>query len=320
MIRIGTRASALALWQARHVQTLLHEAWPELETELVPMTTTGDQILDRPLAAIGGKGLFVKELEHALLEKRVDIAVHSLKDMPTSQPEGLVLDVVVPRASAADVLCGRTQAWTIASLPQGARVGTGSRRRAAQLQALRPDLEIVGLRGNVQTRLDRRASEGLAAVVLAEAGLRRLEIWEPTFQVLEPAQFIPAPGQGAVVVERRSNDPWVARMLAPLHCAATDLAVTAERACLAAIGGDCHTPFAAWSHHDGEALHLVARLFHRDAAEEGASETRALSTMAQAHKAIPEALNRILLGDARAMGEAVGKELLNQLGIDGGAQ
>lgn len=288
------------MWQARHVQALLHEAWPELETTLVPMTTTGDQILDRPLAAIGGKGLFVKELEHAMLEDRIDIAVHSLKDMPTAQPHGLMLDAVVARASAFDVLCGRDHAWTLETLPQGARVGTGSKRREAQLRALRPDVQVVPLRGNVQTRLAKRETEDLHAVLLAEAGLRRLEIWEATFSRLDPATFIPAPGQGAVVIERRANDPLLARLLAPLNCASTDLAVNAERACLQAIGGDCHTPFAAWASFDEGGLVLRAKLFDK-------------GTMAQSEGRVPVSPQQCLLGEARELGERVGSELLAQI-------
>jgi len=263
-IRIGTRASALAMWQAEHVQRLLKDAWPEIETVLVPMTTTGDRILDRPLAAIGGKGLFVKELEHGMLEGQIDIAVHSMKDMPTEQPPGLVLDVVVPRAPAFDVLCGATKAFDLQSLPQCARVGTGSQRRRAQLLLARPDLEIVPLRGNVITRLEKRYSEKLDAIVLAEAGLHRLGIWEESFTRIDPVQMIPAPGQGAVVIERRQDDGRLAALLAPLHCPKTSLAVEVERACLRGIGGDCHTPFAAWARFEDNTLHVDARLFREE--------------------------------------------------------
>lgn len=260
-VRIGTRASALALWQAEHVKRLLQRAWPELTCTLVPITTTGDRILDRPLAAIGGKGLFVKELEAAMLDGEIDIAVHSMKDMPTLQPAGLALDIVVPRASAFDVLCGREQAYTLQTLPHGARVGTGSQRRTAQLLAARPDLQIVPLRGNVLTRLQRRVDDDLHAVVLAEAGLQRLDIWEDTFTVIDADVMIPAPGQGAVTVEYRANDTRCATWLRAIHCQATDDAVRAERACLRAIGGDCHTPFAAWASNDGDHWTLRARMY-----------------------------------------------------------
>lgn len=300
MIRIGTRASALALWQAKHIQTLLHEAWPEMETELVPMTTTGDQILDRPLAAIGGKGLFVKELEQAMLDGRIDLAVHSLKDMPTEQPEGLMLDAIVPRAPAFDVLCGRDHAYSLATLPRGARVGTGSKRREAQLRSLRPDLEIVPLRGNVQTRLAKRHSENLDAIVLAEAGLRRLDIWEPTFSVIAPEDIVPAPGQGAVVVERRTKDSFMARMLAPIHCPKTDLAVSAERACLQAVGGDCHTPFAAWARFDEKGLELVGRISNG-------------SKLVEARGRVDSPAHQMVWSEAKDLGCQVGAELLLKL-------
>lgn len=273
-LRIGTRASALARWQAEHIQQLLRRAWPALETALVPMTTTGDRILDRPLADIGGKGLFVKELEHAMLAGEIDIAVHSLKDMPTEQPPGLLLDVVIPRASAFDVLCGREEAYRVDTLPQGASVGTGSQRRMAQLRRARPDLKLVPLRGNVQTRLEKRHSESLDAIVLAEAGLRRLGIWESTFKVIDASVMLPAPGQGAIVVERRADDARLAELLAPLRCDRSAFAIEAERACLRAVGGDCHTPFAAWASLDEEGWTLHGRLFRG----EGYAMTRATRT------------------------------------------
>ena len=300
MIRIGTRASSLALWQARYVQRLLQEQWHELETELVPMTTTGDRVLDRPLAEIGGKGLFVKEIEQAMLAGEIDVAVHSLKDMPTEQPPGLVLDVVVARGPAFDVLCGRGTAWTLETLPTGARVGTGSRRREAQLRAFREDLVIVPIRGNVQTRLDRRERDGLHAVVLAEAGVSRLGIWEDGFTRIPADRMLPAPGQGALVIQRRSSDRLAARWLAPLHCPETDLAVSAERACLRAIGGDCHTPFAAWGRFDDEGFVLTARLF------DGARS-------AEVERRHAEPFSRMLLSEAVALGEAAGRELLELL-------
>lgn len=302
-IRIGTRASALAMWQAEHVQGLLRAQWPGLKTELVPMTTTGDRILDRPLADIGGKGLFVKELEHGMLKGDVDIAVHSMKDMPTEQPDGLVLDVVIPRASSFDVLCGSHERFTLQTLPHGARVGTGSQRRMAQLRMARPDLELVPLRGNVQTRLQKRFDESLDAIVLAEAGLRRLGIWEETFAVIDPQGMIPAPGQGAIVIERRSDDLNVARWLAPLHCSETAFAVGAERACLRGIGGDCHTPFAAWATREGDVWHLRARLFD----ENGLSEVE--KTIASAE---------LDLADAHFLGQQVAEALRREArGMEG---
>lgn len=299
-IRIGTRASALALWQAKHVEALLKSAWPELRTELVPMTTTGDRILDRPLASIGGKGLFVKELEHGMLEGQIDIAVHSMKDMPTAQPEGLVLDVIVPRAPAFDVLCGREQAYTLETLPRGARVGTGSQRRRAQLLLARPDLEIVPLRGNVLTRLEKRFSESLDAIVLAEAGLQRLGLWESSFERMDAGAMIPAPGQGAVVVERRVEDLDLKQWLAPLHCVQTALAVEVERACLRGIGGDCHTPFAAWARFEEDLLRVDARLFDGEKIAAQSLES-------------PGAWSTWTTDGAQALGTQLGELLLRQL-------
>ncbi len=262
-LRIGTRASRLALWQAEHVKTLLEQAHGDLSVEIVKISTRGDRILDRPLAAIGGKGLFIKELEVALLDRSVDIAVHSLKDFPTEAPDGLELAVYPERAPVRDVLCAAEPGVTsVADLPKGARIGTGSLRRAKQLQSLRPDCEVISIRGNVETRLAKRQSEALDAVVLAEAGLRRLGIWEAGFVALEPEQMVPAPGQGSLAIETRRGDTDVAALIGVLDHAETRLQVAAERAALATIEGDCHTPFGASASFDGEGwLTLQLRLY-----------------------------------------------------------
>ncbi len=259
-LRLGTRGSELALRQAHWVRDRLVEAHPNLEVEVVVIKTKGDQILDRPLAEVGGKGLFVKEIEHALLEDEVDLAVHSLKDMPVEQPEGLVLTVFPQRADPFDALCASQPLSSLADLPEGARIGTGSLRRGAQLVRLRSDLEIVGIRGNVQTRLAKRDGD-LDAVVLASAGLRRLELWEDGFLELTPPEFLPAPAQGILAVETRVDDQATRHWLRALEDEDARLCATAERACLGKIEGDCHTPFAAFASINGGVMHLFARLF-----------------------------------------------------------
>jgi hydroxymethylbilane synthase len=260
-LRIGTRGSALALWQAHHIRDRLLALHPSLSIEFEVIVTRGDQILDRPLSEVGGKGLFVREIEVALLDGTIDIAVHSLKDMPTEQPDGLALRVFPERASAFDVLCARRPGETIDTLPQGARVGTASLRRSVQLQRLRPDLDVVSLRGNVPTRLAKRESESLDAVVLAEAGLRRLDIWEEDrFSVLAAPAFAPAPAQGCLAIEARADDARVHALIDPLDDEDTRLAILAERSCLHALGGDCHTPFGAFAVRAADQLSLFARL------------------------------------------------------------
>ncbi len=265
-IRIGTRGSALALWQANWVASALVERHPSFECELVIIKVRGDQILDRPLSQVGGKGLFVKEIEQALIDSDVDIAVHSLKDLPVEQPEGLVLTAYPERASAFDVLCPADPTMTFATLPAGARIGTTSLRRGAQIRKLRSDLEIVSILGNVQTRLGKRfGDDALDAVVLAEAGLRRLEIWEDGFEILRPPAFLPAPAQGCLAVETRIGDDRIVPLVAELDDPETRLAITAERACLAAIEGSCHTPFGAWARRDDvDGLVLSARLLEEN--------------------------------------------------------
>jgi len=254
-IRIGTRRSALALWQAHHVADLLRAQEPGLEVVLHELTTQGDQILDRPLASVGGKGLFVKEIEASLLRGEIDLAVHSLKDLPAALPPGLCIGAVPARGDPRDAVCSPAFR-TLAQLPHGARVGTSSLRRASQLLALRPDLQIVSVRGNVQTRLSKLESEGLAAVVLAHAGLLRLGLGDSATQVLEPSAMLPAVGQGALAIEQREGDASVTARVAKLEDAATRVAVEAERAFLAALEGGCQVPLAAFAELRGELLHL----------------------------------------------------------------
>ena len=264
-IRIGTRGSQLALWQAEYVASRLREVRPGTEVELVVIKTTGDRITDRPLAEVGGKGLFVKEIEEALLASDVDLAVHSLKDMPTDQPDGLQLSCYPGRAEPFDALCARTPLTSLDDLAQGARVGTGSLRRQVQVQALRPDLEMIPIRGNVPTRLGKRfEAEKVDAVVLAAAGLRRLGLWEDGFLELTPPEVLPAPAQGILALETRSGDDYLREYLDALDDRHARLTAAAERGALAAIGGDCHTPFAAFAERDGDLMTLTARLYLED--------------------------------------------------------
>jgi len=255
LIRIGTRGSPLALAQANMVRAALARAHGVAEDaiEITVIRTTGDTIQDRPLSDVGGKGLFTKEIEQALIDGTVDLAVHSAKDMVTVLPAGLVLAACLPREDARDVLVSRA-AKSIAELPQGATVGTASLRRQAQLKMLRPDLAVVPLRGNVETRL-KKIAEGVAdATILALAGLKRLGLERAAAAVLEPDAFLPAVGQGAIGLETRANDDKTRQLIAPINDPATLTAVTAERAFLAVLDGSCKTPIAGHARIAGAAL------------------------------------------------------------------
>ncbi len=245
-LTIATRQSPLALWQSRHVQTLLTRRYPGLEVDLLPLTTRGDRILDRPLAAIGGKGLFLKELEQALLAGRADLAVHSMKDVPVEMDPRLTLAAVLERADPADVLlCPHHPA--LEALPAGARVGTSSARRRVQIQAARPDLDILDLRGNVDTRLKRLDQGDFDAIVLAAAGLKRLGFGERITQRLAPPAWLPAPAQGAIAIQCRADDRATGERLAVFDHRPTRGAVELERRLAAALGADCHTAFGAFA-------------------------------------------------------------------------
>jgi hydroxymethylbilane synthase len=253
---IATRESRLALWQARHVQELLVRSLGESVT-LLPMTTKGDQVLDRTLAKVGGKGLFVKELEVALEEGRADLAVHSLKDVPMELPEGFSLACVMEREDPRDAFVSNRHE-SLQALPQGAIVGTSSLRRVVLLRALRPDLRIEPLRGNVETRL-RKLDEGhYDAIVLAAAGLKRLGLGQRIRRAFEPAEMLPAAGQGALGIEVRSTRGDLMQALAPLAHQATWLRVAAEREVSRALGGSCSMPLAAHAQLSGELLLLEA--------------------------------------------------------------
>jgi hydroxymethylbilane synthase len=256
LLRIATRESPLALWQAEYVRDRLQEAHPGLHVELVPMTTRGDQILDSPLSRIGGKGLFIKELEVALLEGRADIAVHSMKDVPMEFPEGLGLAAICVREDCRDAFVSNLH-QSIDELPEGAVVGSSSLRRQCQLRARRPDLQIRDLRGNVGTRL-RKLDEGeYDAIILASAGLIRLGMPERIRQFIPTEQSLPAGGQGAVGIECRLDDAATRALLDCLHHAPTAICVSAERAMNTRLQGGCQVPIAALAELSGDGvLHM----------------------------------------------------------------
>jgi hydroxymethylbilane synthase len=255
LLRIATRKSPLALWQAEHVAALLRQVHPELNIELVPITTQGDRIQDRSLAAIGGKGLFIKELEVALSEQRADIAVHSMKDMPGDLPNGLMIATVLQRADARDALVA-AKATSLEGLPKGARVGSSSLRRQAQLLSIRPDLKIEGLRGNVDTRLGKLDAGAMDAIILACAGLQRLGLESRITARLDPAICLPAVSQGVIGIECRSDDLRTRSLLRPLDHAATRIVMDTERAFAHRLGGSCQSPIAAYARIDGDRLNL----------------------------------------------------------------
>jgi len=274
-VRIATRGSALALAQSGMVARALEGALG-VTTELVPLVTSGDKLADASLAEVGGKGLFVKEVEEALLEGRADLAVHSAKDLPAQGHPGLVLAAFPPRADPRDALVARAPGAKLLELPEGARVGTGSARRASQLRALRPDLRVVPLRGNVDTRLRRllEAERGLDAVLLACAGLERLGRAAEIHERIDPAQVLPAVGQGVLALQTRAGDA-LAEALRALDDAPTRACLAAERAFLVALGGDCNVPLAAFAEPEaGGGLRLRALVASPDGAALVRSEQR----------------------------------------------
>lgn len=251
ILRIATRKSALALWQAEYVKAELEAHHPQLTVELVPMTSRGDKILDVPLAKVGGKGLFVKELEHSLLNNEADIAVHSMKDVPMEFPEGLGLSVICPREDPRDAFVSN-RFDSLEQLPQGSVVGTSSLRRQCQLLAKRPDLSIKFLRGNVNTRLQKLDDGEYDAIILASAGLIRLEMPERIRQRITPEFCLPAGGQGAVGIETRTDDSRINELIAPLHCAITAEQVIAERSMNRRLEGGCQVPIGCFAVHEGD--------------------------------------------------------------------
>ena len=303
-LRIGTRASLLAVTQSTWVRDQIAQAHPGVRVELVKITTKGDRILDVPLAKVGGKGLFVKEIEDALLAGEVDLAVHSMKDVPTELPAGLHIGVIPQRETARDAFLS-VKYDAIAALPAGATVGTSSLRRRSQLAALRPDLTIIDLRGNIDTRL-RKLDEGVFdAIILAGAGLHRLNLEARITSLLEPEQMLPAIGQGALGIELRRDDAELLAGLQFLHHPATAVAVAAERAFLLRLEGGCQVPIGAHAVLNGDALTLTGLIAGTDgrvliqdqatakaekAAELGASLADAL--LARGGRAILDAVYR----------------------------
>lgn len=262
-LRIGTRGSKLALTQSKWVRKQLESRDPATRVELVQIKTQGDKILDTSLSQIGGKGLFVKEIEEALLRNEVDLAVHSMKDVPGELPEGLLIDVFPEREDPADALVSRG-GEPLSELPEGSTVGTGSLRRSAQLLHLRPDLNIVSLRGNVDTRLRKLESGEFQAIVLAAAGLRRLGLAQKITQILPPGEFLPAIGQGSLGLEVRKDDEPVRRHLSFLNHEPTELTVRAERALLKELEGGCQVPIAGHGLLDGDRIILEGMVAELD--------------------------------------------------------
>jgi hydroxymethylbilane synthase len=262
-LRIGTRGSPMALAQTGMVRDRIVAANPGLETELVVVTTVADKILDRPLSEIGGKGLFTKELEQALFANEVDVAVHSMKDVETWLPEGLAIACILERDDPRDAFLS-PHADTLLTLPQGARVGTSSLRRGAQVLMHRPDLRVVPLRGNANTRMRKLEAGECDATLLALAGLQRLNLQDMARSVLAVETMLPAVAQGALGIECRADDADIRALLAPIACETTTIAVSAERALLAELDGSCRTPIAALARIDGATLRIDGLLFLPD--------------------------------------------------------
>ncbi|MCR5870457.1 MULTISPECIES: hydroxymethylbilane synthase [unclassified Sphingomonas] len=288
LLRLGTRASPLALIQANMVRDALLAAhgWSPDAIEIVPIRTTGDRVQDRPLAEIGGKALWTKELDRALLDRAIDLAVHSMKDVETIRPDTIAVAAMLPRADVRDRLIG---AASIDALPHGARIGTSSPRRAAQLRRLRPDLAIVPLRGNVDTRRAKVAAGEADATLLAAAGLERLG-YADIGVAIDVDLLLPAPSQGAVGIEVRAEDAATRSQVAAIGDAATERCVWAERALLAALGGDCHSPIAALATLEEDGLRLRAEILNADGSEHVGVERRSLHGTAQEAVALAQAL------------------------------
>lgn len=290
-LRIATRKSALALWQANHVQTLLLDTHSDIEVELVKIVTEGDRILDRPLSEIGGKGLFLKELERAMLDGEADLAVHSMKDVPAIMADGLVLDAVLPRANPYDALVSRDNRL-LSELPAGSRIGTSSLRRRSQLLALRPDIKVDDLRGNVDTRL-RKLDEGqYDAIILACAGLERLGLGERITETLTLPDWLPASTQGIIGLQCREDDTSTRSLIAPLADAEAMIVASAERAVARVLEATCQVPLAVHAVLEGGTVKLKSQVSSLD----GKKSVRAEGEAAAA--------------DAASLGEKVAADLL----------
>lgn len=296
-LKLGTRGSPLALAQANETRARLAAAFdlPHEAFQIVVIKTTGDRIIDRPLKEIGGKGLFTREIEDALLSGGIDIAIHSMKDMPTLQPGGLLLDTYLPREDVRDGFVSPTHA-RLADLPEGAKVGTSSLRRRAQVLVAYPHLEVVDFRGNVQTRL-KKLDDGVAACTfLAMAGLKRLDREDVARSALDPSEMLPAIAQGAIGIERRADDSRAAEMLSAIHDATTGQRLAAERAFLAALDGSCETPIAGLAELDGGTLHLRGEVLRPDGSQ----------TIKDARSAP--------IADGAELGRAMAKDMLKEAG------
>ena len=292
-IRIATRKSPLALWQAHFVQSRLQQLYPHLQVELLPMSTKGDKILDSPLAKVGGKGLFVKELEQAILAGDADIAVHSMKDVPVEFPERLGLTIICERDDPRDAFVS-SRFTSIAELPAGSRVGTSSLRRQCQLRAQRPDLQVIDLRGNVNSRLAKLDAGEYDAILLAAAGLKRLGLQERISALLPAELSLPANGQGAVGIECRLDDNELLSLLAPLEHPQTRQRVLAERAMNRALQGGCQVPIGAYAELEGDTLWLRGLVGLPDGSRILRAELRGA------------------VGEPEALGQALAEQLLTQ--------
>lgn len=302
-LRIGTRGSPLALAQAYETREKLIAAFPELsaegQVEIVVIKTTGDAVLDRALQEIGGKGLFTKEIDEAMLARDIDIAVHSMKDVPTYLPDDIHLPCMLEREDVRDVFISN-KAKTIWDLPEGAVIGSASLRRQSQILARRPDLKVVTFRGNVQTRMKKLAAGDVDGTLLAAAGLSRLGMQEVITDIMSAEDFVPAVGQGAIGITCMEDDERANRMLAALNHADTVVQVTAERAFLAVLDGSCRTPIAAYARLDGDTLH-----FHGLVAKPDGSEVHQITRSCPAD-----------LAQAESMGRDAGQELKDKIGPD----
>lgn len=293
-LKIATRQSPLALWQAEYIKAQLQQLHPGLQVELVTFVTQGDKILDTPLAKIGGKGLFVKELENALLDGRADLAVHSMKDVPMELPEGLSLAVICQREDPADAFVSNTYAQ-LDDLPQGATLGTSSLRRKCQIQAWRPDLNIIDLRGNVGTRLSKLDAGHYDAIILAAAGLKRLGLHARIRETLATSLSLPAVGQGALGLECRQGDQRVLALIQPLSDQTTEICVRAERAFNHRLQGGCQVPIAGFAVLQQDSIYMQGRVGSVDGQE----------------------LLKAEISGAAADGEALGRQLAEQLLLQG---
>jgi hydroxymethylbilane synthase len=304
IVRIATRKSPLALWQAEEVAQRLKTLHPELSVELVPITTRGDKILDSPLAKIGGKGLFVKELEQGLLQGKADIAVHSMKDVPISLPAGLDVRVILQREDPRDAFVSNTY-LTLADLPTNAKIGTSSLRRQCQIRAAYPEFKVLSLRGNVNSRLAKLDRGGYDAILLASAGLKRLGLHHRITAHLSPSQSLPAIGQGAIGVECRVNEQRILKLITPLNHAQTAVCVRAERALNSRLGGGCQVPIAGYAEVVDRQLYLRGLIGYPDGRDVIRSE-------AVGDYAAPDQLGLKVAEDLLSQGAGA---ILNSLGL-----